>query len=58
MFKAFKGISLQIVKEVFQFRDAVSYQLRKRTDFQIPQCFQWHKKYKIYWTKNLENFAS
>ena len=26
MFKAFKRISLQIVKEVFQFRDAVSYQ--------------------------------
>ena len=35
MFKVFKGISLQIAKEIFQFRDAMPYQLRKQTDFQI-----------------------
>ena len=29
MFKVFKGISLQIVKEIFQFRDAMPYQERK-----------------------------
>ena len=29
MFKVFKGISPQIVKETFQFRDAVPYQLKK-----------------------------
>ena len=32
----FKSISPQIVKEIFQFRDAMHYQLRKQTDFQIP----------------------
>ena len=35
MFKVFKGISPQIVKGIFQFIDAVPYQLRKQTDFQI-----------------------
>ena len=29
------GISPQILKEIFQFRDAIPYHLRKRTDFQI-----------------------
>ena len=36
MFEVFKGISSQIVKEIFQFRDAMPYQLRERTSFQIP----------------------
>ena len=36
MFKVFKGIIHQIVKEIFHFRDAVPYQLRNQTDFQIP----------------------
>ena len=36
MFKVFKGISPQILKEIFQFRDAMPYQLRKQTDFEIP----------------------
>ena len=36
MFKVSKGISHQIVKGVFQFRDALPHQLRKQTDFQIP----------------------
>ena len=35
MFKVFKGISPQILKEISQFRDAVPYQLRKQTDLQI-----------------------
>ena len=36
MFKVFKGISPHIMKEIFQFRDAMLYELRKQTDFQIP----------------------
>ena len=37
IFKVSEDIDLQIVKEIFQFRDtAVSYQLRAQTDFQIP----------------------
>ena len=35
MFKVFKGINPQMVKDIFKFRDAVPYQLRKQTDFQI-----------------------
>ena len=74
MFKVFKGISPQILKEIFQFRDAMPYQLRKQTNFQIPSahsavngtesikflgiCCQWHRKYKISRNKNLRNFTS
>ena len=36
MFKVVKGISLQIVTEIFQFRDVMPYQLIKQTYFQIP----------------------
>ena len=38
MSKVFKGISPQIVKEIFQFRDraTVPYQLRKQEGCQIP----------------------
>ena len=36
MFKVFKWISPKIVNEIFQFRDAVPYQLRKQTDSQTP----------------------
>ena len=35
MSKVFKGISPQVWKQIFQFRDAMPYQLRKHTDFQI-----------------------
>ena len=35
MFKIFKGVGPQIVKEIFQLRDAVPYQLRKQSDFQM-----------------------
>ena len=38
MFKVFKCISPQIVKEIFQFTDAVPYQLRKHTEFPNPIC--------------------
>ena len=33
------NISLQIVKEIFQFIDVVPYQLRKETDFQILSVY-------------------
>ena len=58
--KIFKLISPQIVKEIFSFRDALSYPSRKQTDFQIwsVQCFQWHTKFEISLTKNMENFTS
>ena len=36
MFEVFKGISPHTVKEIFQFRDAMPYQLIKHTYFQIP----------------------
>ena len=32
----FKSISPEIVKDIFQFRDAIHYQLRVQKDFQIP----------------------
>ena len=35
-FKVFKGVNPKFVKEIFQFRDAVPYQFRTQTDFQIP----------------------
>ena len=35
MSKVFRDRIPQIVKELFQFRDAMPYQLRKQTDFQI-----------------------
>ena len=35
MFKIFKDMSPQIVKEIFQFRDALSCQLSKQTHFLI-----------------------
>ena len=36
IFKVIKGMSSQIEKEIFQFRDAMTYQLRQQADFQIP----------------------
>ena len=36
MFEVFIDVSPQIVKEIFQFRDTVPYQLKKQKDFQIP----------------------
>ena len=40
MFKVFKGIIPQIVKEIFQFGDVVPKQLRKQTDSQIQSVTQ------------------
>ena len=34
-FKVLKVIDPQVLKEVFQFRDAAPHQLRKQTDFQM-----------------------
>ena len=34
--KVFKGVSPQILKKIFQSRDAMPCQLRKQTDFKIP----------------------
>ena len=38
MFKVFQGISPQIVKEIFQFRDAVPYQIKKTDRFSNFMC--------------------
>ena len=48
MFKVFKGISPQIVKETFQFRDAVPYQLKKN-NFHVlcPYCFSSTESIKV-----------
>ena len=35
MSKVFQGISPQIVKEIFQFRDAVHYQIKKTDIFRL-----------------------
>ena len=35
MSKVFQGISPQIVKEIFQFRDAVPYQIKKTDIFRL-----------------------
>ena len=58
MFEAFIDISPQIAKEIFQFRNAVPYQLKKQTDFQIlssHRIFSSTIKYKVSWSKNLGN---
>ena len=36
MFTVFKGVSPQVVEEIFMFRDAMPYQLRKQTNFETP----------------------
>ena len=36
MFKVSRGLSPEIVNELFQFREQISYELRKSPQFQIP----------------------
>ena len=36
MFKVFRGLSPEIVNELFQFRQQIPYELRRRPQFQIP----------------------
>ena len=36
MFKVSRGLSPEIVNELFQFREQISYELRQRPQFQIP----------------------
>ena len=36
MFKVSRGLSPEIVNELFQFREQISYELRQRHQFQIP----------------------
>ena len=36
MCKVSRGLSLEIVNELFQFREQIPYELRERTQFQIP----------------------
>ena len=35
MFKVFKGLSPEILNEVFQFREEITYELRQRSQFHI-----------------------
>ena len=36
MFKVSRGLSPEIVNELFQFRKQIPYELRQRSQFQIP----------------------
>ena len=36
MFEVSEGLSPEIVNELFQFREEIPYELRQRTQFQIP----------------------
>ena len=36
MFKVSRGLSPEIVNELVQFREQISYELRQRSQFQIP----------------------
>ena len=36
MFEVSRGLSREIVNELFQFREQVPYELRRRSQFQIP----------------------
>ena len=36
MFKVSRGLSPEIVNELFQFREQIPYELRQRSQFQIP----------------------
>ena len=60
MYQVFKSITSQIIKDIFPFRDAMLYQLRKQTDFQIPcvhSAANGTKSIKFL-GKNLGNFTS
>ena len=56
MFRFVKGLSPKIIKEIFQFREECYYQLRSRASLDIPRLC-WHRTYKIFRTKNLENYS-
>ena len=59
MFKAFKGISPKMMKNILQFRDAMPYQSKKQTDFQIPSVhsdFSGTGGMKFLWPKLWEIF--
>ena len=36
MFKVSRGLILEIANELFKFREQISYELRQRSQFQIP----------------------
>ena len=36
MFKVSRGLSPEIINELFQFREKIPYELRQRPQFQIP----------------------
>ena len=36
MFKVSRGLSPEIINELFQFRDQISYESRQTSQFQIP----------------------
>ena len=57
MFKVFRDIGLQIVEEIFQFRDAMRYELRKQTNLKIPSVHSVFSG-KESLTQNLGNFTS
>ena len=39
MFKVSRGLSPEIVNELFQFRKQIPYELRQRSQFQIPWVY-------------------
>ena len=41
-FKVSRGLSPEIVNDLFQFREQIPYALRQTSQFQIP--FQWYRK--------------
>ena len=41
MFKVSRGLSPEIVNELFQFREQIPYELRQRPQFQIPRLIQF-----------------
>ena len=41
MFKVSRGLSFEIVNELFQFREQISYKLRQRPQFQTPGFIQF-----------------
>ena len=36
MFKVSRDLSLEVINEIFQFREGITYELRKRSQFHIP----------------------
>ena len=40
MFKFYRGLSPKIVNELFQFGEQIPYELRQRSQFEIPFGFR------------------